>query len=253
MSDLTEFIRLKIAIFTSFFAMSGFLLFNPLSLDIVFVALAAFFACAGAASYNNITDVEEDKINRKMANPFAYSPKGKIITTISILLGSLFSSMFSFFSLVSYLAVISVLLIYSVVRIKRYTLIKNIYTAFGNSLVFFIGVGKFIDTSFPYYMFISAFVFIGSILSDLRDVKGDKIANIRTLPVVFGCGFTKKLVYALSIVFSILLINSGIQELLILLPFALLIVPLVSKDKIKIAHMSIGIPFIFLTLWLAIK
>jgi len=249
--DFFEFIRLKIAIFTGFFAMSGHLLFNPLSSDLLLAGLSAFLACAGAASYNNITDVKEDAINRKKTNKYAQNPKSRIISA-SCMIGGLYSAyLFSLTSAMLYTIMMSLLIAYSYFRVKRHILIKNIYTALGNSMIFLVGAGVLYTEALVDYAFIAGFVLIGSIISDMRDLEGDKKANIRTLPAVMGYEKTKTLTYILAAAFSMLLAGAGPGELAILLPFTLLMAAMIKIDRIKTAHALVGVPFVLLTLMLA--
>lgn len=249
LKQLLEFLRFKISLFAAFSATSGYLLFNPLSSDVLLAALSTFLLCATVASYNDITDVKEDSINRKNINPLVYSTKGKVITAACMLLGLYFSFLLSVFSAAFFIMPLVAFSAYSSFRMKRYLFVKNIYTALASSLVFFIGAGEFTETAILYYLFVSGFVFIGSVISDIRDLDGDRAAGIRTIPIVFGEDLAKKFVHLSLLIVSILLIVSNLSGFFVLLPFAFLISLHLFKGDIITAHILIGVPFAFVTLW----
>lgn len=253
LKDLLEFLRFKISFFAAFSATTGYLLFNPLSLNTLLAGSSAFFLCAAVSAYNDLTDVKEDLINRKKINPFVYNIKGKLLIGGCILLGLVTSFLLSLFSVAFYVLPLIIFLFYSSFRIKRYPLIKNIYTALGSSLVFFIGTGKMTESALIYYLFVAGFVFIGSVLSDLRDLEGDKMSGIRTLPVVIGEDATKKLLYLWICLFSMFLLILKLHAFFLFLPFAFLISFFLSKNEIITAHILIGPPFVFTSLWLMIS
>jgi 4-hydroxybenzoate polyprenyltransferase len=247
--NLLEFIRFKICIFVSAIGMSGFLIFNPLDMRLILVALTSFFGSAGAYSFNNIKDVKEDLINRKKINSFTLSVKGLIIVFVCLSIGFVSSLFLSLQSIFFYLFGSATSITYSFFKIKKYFLIKNLYTGFSATLMFLIGANNISIEVLRHYFLISFFVFIVSIISDLRDYKGDKISSIKTLPVLLGYNKTRKIVSILLCMFLFLIINS---HFIILLPFSLIIVFFVYKNKTRIAHSIGGFALIFLTIFLII-
>jgi len=249
-NSLFEFIRFELCVFASFIGMTGYLLFSPLSLNLVFVALSSFFVCAGGYAYNNITDRKEDLINRKRVIFFSLNNKSYLIVIFSFLIALLFALPLSFYS--SFFTVMEIIIgiTYSLFRIKKYFLLKNIYTGFGVTQIFLLGAGNITIEIIQYYLLISFFIFIGSIISDLRDYKGDKNKGIRTLPVSLGYNKTKELVYFLLTVFFILILIYS--DLLVLLPFALIMFFSLYKNNPSFAHSCGGFSLIFLTLRLMI-
>jgi 4-hydroxybenzoate polyprenyltransferase len=246
-SNISEFIRLKICIFVCAIGMSGFLLFNPLNMSLVFVSLTSFFGAAGAYSYNSIRDKKEDLINRRSINHFALSKKGLLIVFVCFALGFFSSLLLPMYSILFYLFGLVVSIVYSFFRIKKYFLIKNLYTGFFATLMFLIGATNMTSEVIQYYILISFFIFILSIISDLRDYRGDKVSSIKTLPVSLGYNPTRILVFLLLSIFSSIILNS---HFMILLPFSLLIIFFVYKNRPSIAHSLGGFSLVFLTLFL---
>ena len=166
--------------------MVGYFLFNRLSINIIFVVLTSFFLCAGAYSYNNITDKREDLINRKRISPLTYSSLGNIVVIASFSLGMIFSLFLSGTSIFISSLLLILGIAYSLFRIKRFFLIKNIYTGFGVPILFLLGAASINVETLWYYFLLSSFSFAGSIISDIRDYEGDKKTCIKTLPVYMG-------------------------------------------------------------------
>lgn len=246
---LLDFVRIDLCISAMFFGLIGYLLFSSPSKITFWIALTSFFACAGAYSYNSITDQKEDVINRKKVNPFASAAVGKITVISAFLLGFISSLFLSRLSAAFYIITIITSLIYSKFRLKRYLLVKNLYTGFGVMQVFLIGAAASSAEGgmISYYILFSVFVLIGSIISDLRDYEGDKALKIRTVPVDFGYDFTKKVVL-LSL--SAYLLIMAFLQLLVMIPFILLMSLSLYANRPSSAHFFGGLSFIFLTGWL---
>ena len=252
--NLIEFIRPKLCVFVACISAIGYLLFNELSSNILFVLLSSFFVCAGAYSYNNMTDKKEDYINRKRLNPFVSSINGKRIVCACLLAGFSFSLFLSFSSVLFYISSAVTGIIYSKFAVKKHFIIKNIYTGFGVMQAFLIGASVSAPTleAFYYYIALSLFVVIGSIISDMRDYTGDKSAGIKTIPVHFGYGITKALVLILLGIYAFFIIYSFVR-LFSLLPFIGLMSFFVYKNKISYAHLSGSLSFVFLMVTLMIS
>ena len=249
---LLDFIRFRICIFVSFLAIISYLLFNPIGMNLILVFLASFFGCAGVYSYNNITDKKEDLINRGRINPFVYDNTGSLIITSCFFLGALFLLVLPAICTFFYLTSTIMGLIYSSFRIKRYFLVKNLYTGFGITQVFLLGAAKLNSDVILYYFLFSVLLFVGSLISDLRDYRGDRSVGIATLPVVFGYNTAMLVVYFLLILFSVLIIGLNLYNLVILLPFIVFMVFFLRKNKPGVAHSCGGLSITSLTIWLII-
>jgi len=249
-SNISEFIRLKICIFVCAIGMSGFLLFNPLNMSLVFVSLTSFLVAAGAYSLNNIRDVKEDRINRKKINPLVFSDKALPIILICFSIGIFFSFFLSLYSILFSLVGTIISIHYSFFKLKKHFLIKNLYTGFGVSVVFLVGAISVNIEVVWYYFLISFFAVIISMISDLRDYKGDKINFIKTLPVSLGYDVTKNLIFLLIGLFSFLILF--FSNLFILLPFVFIMLYFLYKNNPSSAHSFAGYSLVFLVFWLLI-
>jgi len=247
LSDFLEFIRFRICIFVTCIGIIGYLLFNTISMNLVFVVLASFLVTAGAYSFNNITDKKEDLINRKKINPFLINKSGYLISAICFSFGMFFSFFLSVYSIVFCSLGLFVSITYSFFRLKERFLVKNLYTGFGASVVFLAGASCISLEIFLYYLIFSLFIFIGSTISDLRDYEGDRLSNIKTLPVYLGYEVCKKIDFVLLSIFSVVILF--FSHFIILLPFSIVMFYFLYKNKPSLAHSCEGFSFIFLVLW----
>lgn len=171
------------------------------------IFLAAFVAAIVLASgniYNDITDIEIDKINR----PDRPLPSGKIKSNEAYILYFFFTAIAvvcSFFleSIASIIVLFSILLliIYSKI-LKRIPILGNFTIALLAGLVFIFG-GVVVDN--PAAAIIPAvFAFlinlIREIVKDMEDVDGDKKVGIKTFPIAFGYQKSKYLILILSFI-----------------------------------------------------
>jgi len=253
MLEFLDFIRVKICLFCVFIAISGFLLFNKISINLIFVILSVFFLCASVCAYNNITDKEEDSINKKRVNPLTFTKKGFFIVIFCFIVGLISTLVLSLTSTIVYLSSSFIGFTYSIFKLKQYPVLKNLYSGFSWSLSFLFGTSlNFNYISFVYYIIITLFIFVSSILSDLRDFKGDRIYKILTIPVSIGYNKSKKMIYLLYTMFSFFILLGKFNEFLVFIPFCLSIIILVNKNKIKLAHNFSGFAFIAFALQLLI-
>lgn len=232
-------------------AIFGHLLFAPADIDLVYIALCIFFGTSAAYSYNLITDRKEDLLNNKKLNYFAtHQNIGKILVLIFSIISIIFSlpltresSLFCIFSLIlGY--------IYSKYRIKELFPFKNIYTAGSLILAFWVGALNTQSNLNVVLYSIPLFVllFVASLISDLRDYTGDKKSKIRTVPVVVGYVFAKKINYYMSLFFSTYVLMLDLTKLYILLIFVVPIYVHLMQDKSQIAHKYVMNSFIMLPL-----
>jgi len=54
-----------------------------------------------------------------------------------------------------------------------------------------------------FFINIFFFVFIGSVIPDIRDIKGDREAGVVTLPVIYGVGKTVYLLLAINTIATV--------------------------------------------------
>ncbi|VVB59564.1 Digeranylgeranylglyceryl phosphate synthase [uncultured archaeon] len=249
---LCSFIRAKICLSVAFMTASGYLLFNRPSADAILVSLSSFFICAGVYSFNNITDKKEDSVNRKRTADFLLNGTGLFLSFLFSVAGFVASAILSLHTLFFSLLFIITGLAYSSLRIKKYTLVKNLYTGFLIALLFLLGTMNFNDKTIKYYLLIAVFFLTGSIISDLRDYEGDKFAGLKTLPLRIGRKSTKRAVYLLlagTIFLALRLDTYALFPFLIISPVTLYFT---AQDKFETAHTIGGTVPIFLMLWLMI-
>lgn len=241
LKEFLEYIRFKICMGATAIALIGFALFGQLTVNMLFVIIAAFLLTAGCYSFNNLIDAKEDLINRKKLNYFVKRRNlGRVITFSAFLIAVIASAILSQTILCISIFFVALSLIYSVFKLKSLFLVKNLYTSFALNVLFVLGALAAQPTEplivLLYYLLFTLFIFFGSILSDLRDYEGDRQVGHKTLPVVLGEKATKKVIYAAKALFvamSFLLGN------LALLPLVLFLIPMVRstiKGEYEKAH-----------------
>jgi 4-hydroxybenzoate polyprenyltransferase len=178
---------------------------------------------------NRITDTTEDRINvpkridfvRKWGQMFMTAGTLMLIAAISI---ALMTSFGSFLIIMSQLA-ISVL--YSIFRLKKRYILKNLVVAFAWGMTP-VMVGAYFNLLDIRIMAISIFFlvefFINTVIFDIKDVKGDYLYKIRTLPTVIGIKNTKHACLIINIFSGLILLLSIIYQILPIT--ALLLTPL---------------------------
>ena len=222
-------------------------MFNAISHELIFIIITSFFLSAGAYAYNNITDKKEDIINKRS---YLFIDNGLYIVSICFLLAFIFSLFLPIVSILFSVSIIITSIIYSFFNIKKYFLVKNFYSGMGTPQLFLLGAASLTFTVILYYLLISLFFFVGSLIADLRDYKGDKITGIKTLPVYIGCERTKNIVYLSLSLFLVLVLQSNLFPISI---FITLMIISIFKRRIETAHFLGGISLIFLVGWLSIN
>ncbi len=246
--EFSEFLRLKICILVAGIGISGFLLFNQISIKILYVALGSFFVGAASYSYNLVTDKEEDLINHKKINWFVTNNLCFYLIICFLTIGLASVLFLSTLSILFYISSALSGIIYSYQRIKTIFPLKNLYTAMSLTQAFMIGavnVSVTIDMLL-YVLPLFLLLFVASLISDLRDYTGDRLAGIRTVPVVLGYEFSKKVLYFVLIIFLTTIFAFGLYGLLPLVAFIPPITLLINLDQQKKAHLTIMASFMCL-------
>ncbi|MBI4020409.1 MAG: UbiA family prenyltransferase [Candidatus Aenigmarchaeota archaeon] len=250
-TDFLHFIRIKVSIILSLVTIAGYFMFHPPGIAMAYAVLASFFIYTGCYAYNNMTDLKEDKVNRRKISPLASGKMGYLIVLASNLAGLSFSFLLS--AHIVLLSLITMLLgiLYSSLRIKKYLMLKNVVTAIIAAASFLFGALAAPPATpvAPFYLLLFAFFLIGSIVSDMRDYRGDKAAGFKTLPVRIGYQKTKAVLLIMLFAYSLAAFFAGF---LVLLPFIAFILLSLHKDKPAKAHTLGGAAFIFLAAWFAL-
>jgi len=170
-----------------------FLLNYPVILPVI---LAVFSGTLLIYTLNRFTDIHEDSINLPERVEFIRK-YGKIIFLISLIMYVFSLVVVGMHSSIAVIAAISPLIIafsYSYFRLKRFFLVKNILISTGVSCSVLI-VGAYYN-DFAIRLLLLAIIIFGSILVntiifDIKDLKGDKLCQIQTIPVKCGIRTTK--------------------------------------------------------------
>ncbi len=195
-----------IAINAALLAYFSFLLYDvKVNLNLL---IASFLLTFAVYNLNKLTDIKEDSVNVPERAGFIEKNKNCIIFAVAASYVAAFTLSF----LQNPLAIFIILfpfcigIVYSIkisnFRLKDITGIKNFIIALSWAVI-----GTFLPLTIPfrnfilipvifYFFFIK--VFSGSIIFDVRDIEGDKISGVRTIPVVFGMQNTKNLLLILN-------------------------------------------------------
>jgi len=169
---------------------------------------------------NRLSDVHEDSINSPVEHEINVQNQDVIIgasriMTVLILTLALFSPVFIKFLI----PLIAMGLAYNFrligkYRLKNVLIIKNIVSAFGWSFSTMLLpelANNYIIS--PKMLYLFAYMFLGvmssEVIWDLRDMEGDRSANIRTMPITFGRRRTYMFITLLNLT-GIAIISYGI-------------------------------------------
>ena len=157
-----------------------------------------FFACVFIYSINRLTDRNEDKINQPNRIRFPHRIRITLVVISLIiyilLLGIVFQNNFLSFTIALLPLVIAIL--YSHFRLKRFFLVKNISIATAVCVSVLIVPAYYDHWAGDWgilFLFFFFMVLTNTILFDIKDIKGDSVFGIHTLPVRFGVTATKKI------------------------------------------------------------
>lgn len=161
-----------------------------ISIEIIYAALAMAFACSAGNIFNDIVDIEIDKINK----PDRILPKeiisikfAKILFAVFIILSSAFAFYNGTYSFLFLVIVNSALVLYST-HLKKIILIGNLTVAFLTSSALIYGAmitGNIYAGIIP-ALFAFFTNFIREIIKDMEDINGDSEYNINTFPKIYG-------------------------------------------------------------------
>ena len=200
---------------------------NPFSWPLV---LLPFFACMFIYSMNRLTDRKEDEINLPDRIRFPYRIRITLVMISLVfyilLLGIVFQKNFLSFTIALLPLVIAIL--YSVFRLKRFFLVKNISIAIAVCASVLIVPAYYENWAGIWGMLFLFFFFMiltNTIIFDIKDIRGDSVFRIHTLPVILGIPVTKNIctiIVAAAFIMIIPLIALN-REGVLLIPFACII------------------------------
>ncbi|MGB5364305.1 MAG: geranylgeranylglycerol-phosphate geranylgeranyltransferase [Aureibaculum sp.] len=213
------------------------------NINFFFLVLATITIAAAGYIINDIYDLEADKINKpkkvflveniniKLAHTYYH-----ILNIIGLISGFYLAYTIDRISFVAIFIITALLLKVYNTDLKKLPLIGNIIISLLVSLsILIVGIFDIIpsitleNVEDQYYAFevlkdyaIFAFMFmlIREIVKDIEDVKGDKILNMKTLPIILGINKSKYIVFFLSF-FPLILVTYYTFKNFIEVPFIL--------------------------------
>ena len=194
------------------------------------LVLATVCIAAGGYIINNIFDVDTDSVNKPenmIVGHFISESKAYNLyigfTVIGVAIGFYLSNVIEKSSFASIFIVIAATLYFYATSLKQSLIIGNIIVALLLSFsVTIIGIfdlypmtnvenrsvmGLLFGILLDYAIFAFIINFIREIVKDLQDFEGDSREGMNTLPIVFGVKRTAKLVFGLSSIPIILILN----------------------------------------------
>ncbi|MCX6814363.1 MAG: UbiA family prenyltransferase [Candidatus Aenigmarchaeota archaeon] len=252
--EVRAFVRAETGLFVSGIALSGYLLFNNISLAAFFVMAAAFFSSCAIYSYNHLKDKKEYLVNNERINHFAAGRSGHYITAACICLSFMFSLFLSLFSFLAYFVSLACGMLYSAFRMKTFYFFKNIYTGLVFSIVFLMGevtAGIFTYEMVEYLAVPFLAGIILNLLGDIRGHKGDRSAGLKTLPVTIGVERAKLILHV--VVWSlVLLISVRYTTLFSMVPFLVMLSVFLINNNMKVTRACILLSFVTVPVFLMV-
>ena len=170
--------------------------------------LASSLAIFAIYSLNKLTDIKEDSVNVPDRAGFIEKNKHSVTwaTIVSFIAALSLSFLQNPLSIFVILFPFCMGVIYSIkiagFRLKDITGIKNIVVALpwaviGTFLPLAISFCEFVVILLIFYFFFIK-CFINTVIFDIRDIEGDGMSGVKTIPVVFGRQKTKNLLLVLN-------------------------------------------------------
>ncbi len=185
----------------------NFVVLTKLATSVYFLALATYL-------YNDLTDYEIDKANKRASaydskktsqNQILYAIVGffaiSILLAFSINLATGMGSLFALGLAIAYS--------HPKINLKSIFVVKTIVTAAGGSIASLMGL--LASNNLSYVGIISSVIvfliyFINGPLNDIRDLEGDKKGGRRTIPIVIGVKTSFLLILGLLMAISVILL-----------------------------------------------
>ncbi|MEA3325282.1 MAG: UbiA family prenyltransferase [Euryarchaeota archaeon] len=184
---------------------------------------AMFLVIYSVYSLNKVTDQKEDAINMPVRSTFVSGNERFLLTlaiasyTAALLLGLVESPFAASILLVPFLSGViystNSLSIIGIPRLKDIFLVKSLIVAFSLAVcAAFLPAIHLHSSAKLYFIFPFFFskVFINTVLFDVRDVGGDSLNGVKTIPVVIGIKRTRQmllLIQSLLVVWFVLFLD----------------------------------------------
>jgi len=172
---------------------------------------SSFLLTFAIYSHNKLTDLEEDAVNVPERAGFIEENKKTVIITLSAayVAALLLAFLINPFAIVIILFPIFCGLVYSIkiagFRLKDITGIKNVvvslpWAVIGAFLPAAVYLDELILIPLVFYFFFVKLI-INTVLFDVRDIEGDRLAGVKTVPSVIGRERTQTLLLVLNSTF----------------------------------------------------
>lgn len=167
------------------------------------MVLASSLTIASGYIINNFYDAQKDLINRPKKSMLdrlvSQQTKLHVYFALNILV-TLLAFLVSWRAAAFFSAYIFLIWFYSH-KLKKYPVIGNLTAALLAVLPFFgilMYFKNFYQVIFAHATFLYLLILTRELIKDLENIKGDLVANYRTIPVMFGESVSKKLITALT-------------------------------------------------------
>lgn len=174
-----------------------------LDANLFLIVLASSLTIASGYIINNFYDAQKDLINRPKKSMLdrlvSQQTKLHVYFALNILV-TLLAFMVSWRAAVFFSGYIFLIWFYSH-KLKKYPVIGNLTAAFLAVLPFFgilMYFKNFYQVIFAHATFLYLLILTRELIKDLENIKGDLVANYRTIPVMFGEAMSKRLITALT-------------------------------------------------------
>lgn len=173
-----------------------------LDLNLFLIVLASSLTIASGYIINNFYDAQKDLINRpkKTMLDRLVSQKTKLQVYFALnLLVTLLAFLVSWRAVFFYSGYIFLIWFYSH-KLKKYPVVGNLTAALLAVLPFFgilMYFKNFYEVIFAHASFLYLLILTRELIKDLENLKGDLVANYRTIPVMFGEKASKSIIVCL--------------------------------------------------------
>lgn len=171
----------------------------------VFLALGVVWSYTGAGNaLNDVCDAEIDKINR----PGRPIPKGSVsrqsalVTSIVLFIaGTLLSVPVVTWELAGIMGIALFILISYSLYFKVRPFSGNLFVSLILGMTFLFAASLFGDIrkGIPPFFLAFGFNMIREIVKDIQDMKGDRIVNARTIPLIIGVSQTRLIITSITV------------------------------------------------------
>jgi len=183
----------------------------PPLLDVLKIGIAVTFVGYAVYFYNDLMDVDDDLKNKELGNPVPASrpfASGKVTKKMMVFYIFLSSAIGLITAITINYKVLILLLFYIIlgvlystdpIKLKKRFLMKQIVIGTGYAIDHLVGAYA-VGSLNPAVIYLTTLDFIITVgvnpILDIRDMEGDRVIGVKTIPVIFGPTFTVRLAIA---------------------------------------------------------